>query len=87
VANPITGKLGFHMGGADVRREYARATARMVGTSDESRGVGRRGGSVCEEERMTEERALASFWEWERRGRDFSRASVRPCSACTKVRT
>jgi len=44
------------MGGADVRKEYARATARMVGTSAALRGVGRSGAVVLEEEeRMTEE--------------------------------
>ena len=59
MANPTTGKFVFHAGGADVRREYARATARMVGMSAELRGAGRRGGSTprCEEEEggMTDE--------------------------------
>lgn len=40
-----------------MRREYARATASIVGTSSALRGVGSKGGSAWwEEDRMTEEK-------------------------------
>jgi len=62
----------------------------MVCTSDMFRGVGRRGGGDWEE--RTEEAKGEGRWGWwspweERRGRECSRASVRPRSDSTSART
>lgn len=51
------------------------------------RGVGRRGGSVWEVRTEEDDTRWCRLFVWARRGCDFSRASVRPCSALTRDRT